>query len=81
MKKLNATEVSAVGSAGKGRLTRVSAMAATLQPGEGLIVTRSDWKSKDAPYRVVNYLAKKTGRTFKSSRLADGTGWLIVRVS
>ncbi len=80
MKKLSKAEAEQMQTASRGRTTTVSAMAATLLPGEALIVSRDDWKTNDAPYRVVNYLAKKTGRVFEKGRLPDGSGWLIKRL-
>lgn len=81
MKKLSKEEAAEISIAGQGKITLVRAMLATLQVGEGLIITRKDWLSKEAPYRIVNYYSKKTGRTFEKGRMPDGSGWLVRRIS
>lgn len=81
MKKLTAEEASELNFSGRGRTTLVSAMVASLKVGEAVIITRADWKSKGAPYRVVNYLEKRTGRQFVKGRLPDGTGWAVKRIA
>jgi len=81
MKKLTKEEATDLFLSGKGRTTKVSAMVASLHVGEALIISREDWKTKSSPYRVVNYLAKKTGRKFIKGRLPDGSGWAVKRVA
>jgi hypothetical protein len=80
MKKFNKEEAMRLKPA-VGRSTLVRAMVEQLEIGEALLITRDDWKAKDAPYRVVNYFAKKSGRKFKNGRMPDGTGWLVKRIA
>lgn len=64
-----------------GRQSKVSGMVSLLKVGEALIITRADWPSKKPPYDVINYLAKKTGRTFQKGRMPDGSAWVVKRLS
>lgn len=64
------------------RQTKVSAMLAQLQIGEGLIIERGkDWKTKSSPYRVINNFARKYNRTFDKAYANDGSGWWVKRLS
>ena len=81
MKVLSVEEAKDILLTSSGRQTKVSAMASELKVGEALIINREDWKRKKGPYAVINYLAKKTGRTFKKGRLPDGSGWVVKRIN
>ena len=80
MKKLTVEEAKDLKPAGAGNTSKISAMAADLKTGEALIITRADWKHQKTPYRIINYLEKKSGKKFERGRLPDGSGWLIKRV-
>lgn len=82
MKFITAEEASQLPALGKGRSTLVRKGLALLQVGQAMIIEKDkDWISKKAPYGVVNYFSKQTGRTFLKKALADGTGWVIERIS
>jgi len=82
MKILTAEEVKATAVMGKSHNSDIRSNLVKLMPGEALVITRgTDWKRKSPPFRIVNYFAKKSGRKFLNRTLADGTGWLIQRVS
>lgn len=81
MKKYNAEEARDKTIVSHGRTSMVSAQIASLKVGELLEITRQDWKGKRPPYGIVNRVAKKTGRVFERGKNADGTAWLVRRIS
>lgn len=80
MKKLSAEEASKLMPIKNSRETLFSAMLKQLQVGEALILEAKDWKTKTAPYRVSNNIAKRHGWKFEQGRMPDGTGWVFKRV-
>ena len=80
MKKLSAEEASKLMPIRNSRETLLSAMLKQLQVGEAIVLEAKEWKTKTAPYRVANNIAKRHGWLFEQGRLPDGTGWLFKRV-
>jgi hypothetical protein len=80
MKKLNAEEASLLKPIKHSRETLFSAMLKQLQVGEAIVLEAKDWKTKTAPYRVSNRIAKQNGWSFEQGRMADGSGWVFKRV-
>jgi len=64
-----------------GRTSKISALTQELKVGEGFVITRADWKGVNPPYRIINRVAKKTGRKFEKGRLPDDSGWGVKRIS
>jgi hypothetical protein len=81
MKKLNKEEADSVITLGRGNSSLVAAAIKQLQTGEGLVIEKKDWGKKTAPFRVVNYFAKKSGRVFRNGTLTDKSGWFVQRLS
>ncbi len=81
MKKLSVEEAQNLEPVDHGRTSKVIATVSTLVVGEGLIITREDWPSKNPPYQAIDRLAKKTGRTFKRGKNPNGQGWAVKRLS
>ncbi len=81
MRILPPEEASAITPISNGRETIVTAAVKQLQVGEGLIITRDDWKSKRPPYDAVEKVGRKYGRTFERGRMPDGSGWIVKRIS
>jgi hypothetical protein len=82
MKKLTKEEVAQHGIIKNGRTTKIRIMLMELQIGEGFIIERGiDWKAKTPPYRIVNYFAKKSKRSFVSGQTADKKGWIVKRTA
>lgn len=80
MKTLSAEEAKNIIPLRHGRQTLISARLRQLRPGEALIVESKDWKTKGAPYRVANNIAKRHGWRFEQGRMPDGSGWVFKRV-
>ena len=80
MKKLNTDQAAEITPVTNGRTTKVWAALTELLPGEGLVITRNDWKAKHPPYKVAKRVGIKTNRKFEWGRMPDGSGWLIKRV-
>lgn len=81
MKKLTVEEAKELVLVNQGRTTKISALTSQLLVGEGLIITRADWKGTNPPYSIISSVAKKTGRVFEKGRLPDGSGWAVKRIS
>ena len=81
MRKISVEEAKNLTPHSGGRTTLVSVLVSELQTGEGLEITRADWKGKKPPYAVINRVAQKTGRTFAKWRMADGSGWRVKRLT
>lgn len=64
----------------RGRESVVSAMLKQLQPGQALIVRRSEWKAKTAPTRTARKLEKRSSLKFETGRLPDNSGWILKRM-
>jgi len=80
MKKLSKEEAAKIGIIRQGRTTTVRVQLLQLDIGEAVIVEKGiDWKSKSPPYRIVNYLSKKTNLKFDSGLTPDKKGWIIKR--
>ena len=81
MQKITGDEFDGLGSGGRGRSRMVFSQLLSLQPGEGLIVTKADWgPRKGAPTKKARYIEKKYSRKFTDIRLADKSGWAFKRV-
>lgn len=80
MKKLSVEEASRLMPIRNSRETLFSAMLKQLQVGEAIVLEAKDWKTKTAPYRVANNIAKRQGWKFEQGRMPDGSGWLFKRV-
>ena len=81
MKKIKAEDAVNMNPVLPGRTSLVRAALLDLALGEVLIITRQDWKSKNPPYKVINRVAKQTGRRFNKGRTPDGTAWMVKRLS
>ncbi len=80
MKKLTPDEVKNQNTIPDGYGSPVRKVLLTLKVEEGLIITRSEWKWKrQGPNMLCNRINKKGGPQFKCSKLADGSGWMMVR--
>lgn len=81
MQKLTKEEAANYRPATGARNTRVRAQLNGLEVGEALIIEKgTDWKAKDSPFRIVNYLAKQTGRQFEKAYASHVQGWFVKRV-
>lgn len=80
MKKLSAEEASGIVPLTHSRETLLSAMLKQLQVGEAIVLEAKDWKTKSAPYRVANNIAKRQGWRFEQGRMPDGSGWVFKRM-
>ena len=79
MRPLNPTELPQLNSLGKGHFTLIYLQVASLQPGTGLVIERSDFKTKGTPYRIFKNVMKNTGITLLYGRMPDGSGWFVKR--
>ena len=81
MKKLTESQYKSLPLGGSGRSSRIYDKLINLKPGEALIVTKADWGTrKHAPTRKARYISKKLKWQFKSHRLEDLSGWVMLRV-
>ncbi len=80
MKKLSVEEAKNLELITHGRTSKVIAEVSTLLVGEGLIITRQDWPSKNPPYQSIDRFAKRSGRKFERGKTPDGKGWGVVRM-
>lgn len=80
MQKLTKEQADKILPIGKGRNTQVSAAVKYLQIGEGLVITRKDWKTKTPPYNTISYIERTTKRKYRKGRMPDGTGWFVQRM-
>ena len=81
MKILNAEEGKNIVLRGNGNSSVISAKVAALQVNELLIIPKADWRGKNPPYRIINRVAKNTGRKFQKGELLDTSGWGVRRLS
>ncbi len=81
MKKISAEEANSTQLLNNGREIAVTAGLKQLKPGEGLTVSKNEWKAKYPPSRIARRLEKKLGWKFRTGRLLDNSGWLLHRIS
>lgn len=79
MRKLTEKEFESLTPITNGRETMVTAAVKQLAVGEGLVITRAEWKAKEPPYKAINRIAKKYNRLFEKGRMPDGSGWAVKR--
>lgn len=63
------------------RQNPVFAAMRNMKPGQHLLVEKRDWKSKVTIARYVSNAFNNSGARFTTKSLADGTGWVVTRVS
>ncbi len=80
MEKINQEQFNTMPLAGKRSATGWFATLMTLRVGEGFVLHRDEWKKKQSPLRTLRHIEKKYGWKFKDGKLADGTGWAVMRV-
>ena len=80
MQKLSKEEVEKTVVFNNGRELWLTVKLKELQPGEGLIVKKTEWRSKSGPGRYARRLEKTLPRKFRCGRLADNSGWLLQRM-
>lgn len=81
MKKLNKEELEKIAVKRFGyRNNPVLDFLKTISVGEGVIVTRTEWKKKTKPGVIISGTFRD-GRRFSTRQLADESGWLIVRLA
>ena len=81
MRPLSPDEYNHLAGMSKGKFTLIYFKITELLPGTGLVIEKSDWKTKGAPYRIVKNVAKNTGRKFEKGRMPDGNGWYVKRIT
>ncbi len=64
----------------KGKESAMSTWIKKLEVGEMLRISKADWNQKHAPYKVANYIAKKSTRKFKCGKQPGFDGWVILRI-
>lgn len=65
----------------KGKSTPVRTGVMHLQPGEILLIDKSDWTQTNGPGQMLSRLSKKTGMEFKLETVDTGNGgWVVERV-
>ncbi len=64
-----------------GRETIVTAALKQLKTGEGIVITRAEWKAKETPYKAISRIAQKYNRVFEKGRMPDGSGWIVKRIA
>ncbi len=80
MKKLTKEEVEKL-VVRKGKSTPVRTGVMHLQPGEFLLIEKSDWNQQNGPGQMLSRLAKKTGMEFKLQTVDSGNGgWIVERL-
>ncbi len=81
MKKITEAEALAVVTKPMGRVSRLRAMLLNLEPGEYLLVERSDWKWKGkAPSVMCRRLEEHGSKRYDCKKALDGSGWIIKRL-
>jgi leucyl-tRNA synthetase len=80
MKKLSAEESKTLSMKAKGRQTDLSAMLMSLEVGETVVVSKTEWIGKSSPYHIAKYVAQKKGWKFKNGRLPNQEGWAMQRI-
>jgi len=81
METLSKEEANAMLLLTSGREIAVSSRLKSLQPGEALVVKRSEWKTKYAPSKIARRIEKQDGWKFRTGRLADNSGWMLQRLA
>lgn len=81
MKKLTKEEYNALSLGGSGSGSKFYDQLVSLKPEEASIITRAEWGTrKYLPTAIARYLEKNHNRKFKINRVADGSGWVFLRV-
>jgi hypothetical protein len=52
----------------------------SLEPNEGLVITRQEYGAKCGPYPTMKRLEKKTGRRFKLGKRLEDANWALLRM-
>jgi len=63
----------------EGNWSPVTIAIINLQVGQHLLIEKSDWHRKKAPFDLVRLIKKKTGHTYLVESLLDNTGWFVTR--
>ncbi len=80
MEKINQEQFNQLLFAGKRTPTGWFSQLISLKPGEGIILRKEEWKRKSSPLSTASHIKRKYGWKFKGGKLADGTGWAVMRV-
>jgi len=79
MKKLTKEEASKfVLNRGSSSIARTAVMH--MQPGEILLIEKTDWQQQNGPGQMLSRVTKATGREFKLETVATGEGWIVERL-
>lgn len=62
------------------RITAIRFNLEQLAVGEGLFVSKEDWKAKSSPSYLVASIRKSFGYQYEWGLKADGSGWLFRRI-
>jgi hypothetical protein len=81
MKKLNKEEVDKIMIAGRGRQHTITQHAVNLEIGEALLISKEEWIGKNSPHYLIYSINKKHPIKLTCKLLADGTAWLVCRIS
>ena len=81
MKKLKKEEFDAIPLHGRGNTSVFYDAMLNLKPGgDGLHISKAEWKRKYAPTKMARRIEKKYGFVYKTGALPDRSGWGITRV-
>ena len=64
----------------KGSSTAVRTAVLHLQPGEILMIEKSDWNQQNGPGQMCTRITQSSGQEYKVNAVADGSGWVVERV-
>ena len=79
MKRITEEEFRNLPIKGRGSATASFNMMINLQPGEAIVIERSEWRQKKSPSSMCRYIEKHYGMKFICGALADGSGWAVKR--
>ena len=63
----------------RGKASAVRTAIAHLKPGEVLLIETADWHQKAGPGQMLKRLQQSSGITYRLSKIANGSGWLVER--
>jgi len=81
MKKMEKIELPHILPVKRGRDTPLRVALLSLAVGEGLFMSKEEWRSKNGPYYVVAHIKKTLGHRYEYGMKPDGSGWLFRRVA
>ena len=81
MKKITSEEYNQLKLHGLGSSGPYYNMFMKMEPGDSIILYRSEWYKKYPPTTILNRIERKYNMKFDRGALPDRTGWAIRRVS